>query len=188
MAPIYRTELIVKAFVRAKKEAPDLFLVLLEGPPLDSRGESYREQIKQIIKGSTESIKLVPGYIPQEVMSKYLKASDAVISIPCTDQRSTSVLEALASCPIVILSNIPPYLELQQEGYSFILLSEATEENLAKVMLAVQSVPLSTREGWLQANYKLIAEKENWEIQAAKIEGEYYALLERKHQTEHQRQ
>jgi len=187
MAPVYRTELIVKAFVRAKKEAPNLFLVLLEGPPLDPRREKYREQIKQMIKGSSESVKLVSGYIPPSVMSKYLKASDAVVSIPCTDQRSTSVLEALASCPVVILSNIPPYLELQQEGYRFILLSEPVEENLVKAMLAVQSVPLSRRERWLQANYKLIAEKENWEIQAAKIEREYYALLERKHQTGYQR-
>lgn len=187
MAPLYRTELITKAYLRAKEKSPHLFLILLESTPSDRRRANYREQIKKIVRASNESIKLVQGYISPTLMSKYLKASDAVVSIPYTDQRSTSVLEALASCPVLILSDIPPYVELQQEGYEITMLSQATEESLEKILLSVQVTPSHIKEQWLQANYKLIAEKENWEIQAAKIEGEYYTLLERGHQTKHQR-
>ncbi len=113
------------------------------------------------------------------MMSKYLKVADAVVSVPYSDQRSTSVLEALASCPIIILSNILPYAELQKEGYKAMILSQVTEESLKKILLSAQSLPLSTREKWIQTNYKLIVERENWETQATKMEQEYYMLLQK---------
>lgn len=179
MAPLYRTELIVKAFLKVREKAMDLFLVLLEGPRGSPSVEKYREQIKRMVRGFEGSIQVLRGFIHPALMSQYLKASDVVISIPISDQRSTSVLEALASCPILILSPIPPYLELQQEGYNFIMLPQVTEESLAEALLSLQAIPQPTRKEWLQANYELIAQRENWAIQAMKVEGEYYALLQR---------
>ena len=55
-------------------------------------------------------------------MAKYLRASDAAISIPISDQRSTSVLEAFAACPRVILSKLAVTEELAGDGYRFIFL------------------------------------------------------------------
>ncbi len=177
MTPLYRIEVIIRAFLKAQETAQGLFLVVLEGPPGNI---AYREQIRELVREAGETIRILQGLLTPEMMSRYLAISDAVISIPSSDQRSTSVLEALASCPIVILSNIPPYTELHEEGYKVILLPQVTDESLKEALLFAQAVPLSMRERWLQSNYQLIAQKENWEIQAAKIEQEYYRLLQLK--------
>lgn len=175
VASLYRIEVIIRAFLKAQEMAQGLFLVVLEGPPGNM---AYREQMRKLVREAGGTIRLLQGLITPEMMSKYLAISDVVISIPSSDQRSTSVLEALASCPVVILSNIPPYAELHEEGYKVILLPQVTEENLKETLLFVQTLPLPLREQWLQSNYQLVAQQENWEIQAAKIEQEYYRLLQ----------
>lgn len=178
MAPLYRIELVIRAFLKAREMAQGLFLVVLEGPVGDQRRMEYRERVGKLVKDAGGTIRLLKGLISPEMMSKYLAISDAVVSIPSSDQRSTSVLEALASCPIVILSNIPPYTELQEEGYKVMILPQVTEESLKEILLSAQALPLSTREQWLQSNYQLIVQRESWEAQAVKMEQEYYRLLQ----------
>lgn len=180
LAPLYRTELVIRAFSKARKIDEKLFLIVLEGPPGDQEVMRYRKRVKRLVKDAGESIRVLEGFISPEMMSKYLAVSDAVVSIPSSDQKSTSVLEALATCPVVILSNIPPYKELQEEGYEVIILPKVSEENLKEILLSVRSLPLSIQEQWLKKNYQLVAQQENWEIQATKIEQEYYRLLEGK--------
>jgi len=177
MAPIYRVEVVVRAFLKARETVQGLFLVVLEGPAGDQQRTKYRERVGKLIEDAGGTIRLLKDEISPEMMSKYLSVSDVVVSIPVSDQRSTSVLEALTSCPVVILSNIPPYMELQKEGYKIIMLPQVNEENLKKSLLSTQALPLFIREQWLQNNYQLIRQRESWEIQALKVEREYYRLL-----------
>jgi len=177
LAPLYRVELIVYAFLKAQERAPDLFLVLLEGPSGNRHRKNYYERIKRLVVDAKGKARLLEGFVPPDLISKYLAISDAVVSIPFSDQKSTSVLEALASCPIVILSNISPYMKLQEEGYKVVILREVTEKDLQEALLRAHALPMSIRKQWLENNYQIIKQRENWETQATKVEQEYYKLL-----------
>lgn len=177
MAPLYRIELIINAFLKAQRRSPDLFLVVLEGPAGDKLKNNYQKHIRKLIANARGKIKLLEGFVPPDLISKYLAISDTVVSIPVSDQKSTSVLEALASCPIVILSNIAPYRKLQDEGYRVTILPQVSEKDLQEALLAARVVPICMREQWLERNHRIILQRENWEEQAIKIEKEYYKLL-----------
>jgi len=181
MTPVYQVDLIVRAFLSIIEKRKDFFLLLLEGTEsaFNHKIIRYRRKIKEMIKNKENFIKIIKGFISPTIMSQYLKASDVVFSIPLSDQRSTSVLEGLACCPIVILSSIPPYLELQEEGYKVIILREFTIDNVEEIIYLAKSLHPSTCKDWIQDNYRIILERENWEIQATKVEMEYYNCLEK---------
>ena len=176
MAPGYRTDLIVESFLAAQQKSDNLFLVLLEGPVPSDRAFKYRNHISSMV-ATKNSIRVLAGVIPPTDMSGYLRISDLVISIPVSDQRASSVLEALACSPVVILSNLPAYQELIQEGYEAIILQNVERESLLQAILTVRREGLHLKRTALAANYALIQKQEDWNSQADKVEAVYYALL-----------
>ena len=175
MAPIYRTDVILESFLNIKEKRHALFLVVLEGPIASNAISEYRTRLRKRA-ANDNSIRFLSGVITPETMAKYLQVSDVAISIPTSDQRGSSVLEAFASGPIVILSNLPVYKEMCKEGYKAIMLQDASKEELAKAILETCSMDFSLQET-ARNNHDIVKQRENWNVQAAKVEDEYYALL-----------
>ena len=177
IAPVYRSEILLRAFQFARRHENDMHLVLLEGAPATRQIELYRLHIKEMASSLGESVTLIKGTITPASMSAYLKSADVVVGIPISDQRSTSTLEALACCPSVILSDVPAFRELRSEGYDFTLVYDVKEESVCKALLLTRHESYEKRQKTLLHNNSLIQEQEDAQKQALKIEEEYYNIL-----------
>jgi len=178
MAPLYRTELIVQAFRSARQVRSDIFLVLLEGGTSGRKQLArYQHQVRTQTLDIETSVRIIEGRLAPEEIAKYYQSADCIVSTPVSDQRSSSILEALACGADVILSPIPVAFEIRQEGYEVTILPEATVDHLKHSLLQMVAVPAVIRQERHETNWKLIREAENWENQARKIEAEYEALL-----------
>lgn len=177
LAPLYRTELILESFFMVKNKSENAFLIVLEGPLTNDKSFQYRTNLKRKAENN-DSVKFLHGTISPEMMAKYLQVSDVAISIPTSDQRGASVLEALATGLIVILSSLPVYEDICKEGYHALVLKEATKEALSELILRACTMEFSLKQKLIKINYNIIQQSENWNVQAAKVEAEYYALIE----------
>lgn len=177
LSPLYQIDMIVRAFLDAEATLINPYLIILEGD--DDISESitkYRASIRSQCSGH-HNIRFLRGPITSSVMAAYLKVSDVAISIPNSDQRSTSVLEALATTPAIILSDLPAYRDLRNDGYLFTLLENLSEKFVGAAFQEAQSISHAERKRKMQWNSNLIHENENWTKQAALIEKEYLALI-----------
>lgn len=115
----YRFGLIVESFTEAARRRPDLFLVAVGA---DTAATATLANVRMV------------GKVGQESMRELYALSDAVISVPATDQRSTAVLEAIASGAHVILSDVPAYREIEADGAQVLILPATTSEHLAAAL------------------------------------------------------
>lgn len=130
MTPLYRIKDIVDAFEKLQKtsliEELDLHLVLLVG---DSDIEYKNTLLSSIVN---EKIHVIDEFLSQKELTKYLSAADYIISIPKSDQLSSSILEGVACGCIPILSKLEAYSEL--DGCVFYVSDSNFNENLVKQM------------------------------------------------------
>lgn len=165
----YRSAELVRAFAAAK---PPMHLVLLRGYiPRDAAAERRFERYRAEVLAITE--RLTPASwtfvdVPLNSASFWslLGASDVAISIPRSDQRSTSVLEALGMGLSVVGSDIPAYRELVDDGFEMILLPEPIEPALVEWFHNPRIVTHSGR----RRNVELIAATEDRAAGYAEIE------------------
>lgn len=126
MRPMYRIDLIVRAFARLCAAETGIRLLLFEGDCDPGYARSIAELVMR--EGMTERVHIVRGMRPAPEVRKFLLASDVVISIPTSDQLSASILEALACGAIVGLTDISAYRELFQHGLATRISTEGVAE------------------------------------------------------------
>ncbi len=127
MTPLYNTLQVVIAFRRYFEKTGSGRLLLLEG---DSDQE-YLNAVLLAAKGCS-AIKCLRGFISQEELRGWLSMADFSISVPNSDQLSSSILEGIACGCLPILLDNPAYAQLMDEPCS-IVLKEPTEDLLLKV-------------------------------------------------------
>lgn len=175
MAPLYRTGLIIDAFPAVRKKVPGAKLVVITGDRDASAalGE-YRRGLAE--RAAAEAgIRIIPGPIDAGGIADLIRVSDAAVSIPLSDQRSTSVLEALSVVPGVVLADLPAYRELERDGYRFVRLGEVSTACLAAALVACAARRPEEKRAVLERNHALILGGEDWETQAGLVEAEYRA-------------
>ena len=133
---VYRVHEVVEAFILAASRRTDLHLVLLAGStavgrPSTGRTRDYRQSVWTLAGSAADRITIVDRYLSDLDVASLLASADVAISIPAWDQRSTSVIEALACGLHVLASDIPPYRELKADGYAMDLVGDPIEANLA---------------------------------------------------------
>ena len=176
-APVYRTDRIIRAFSFAKRERTNLYLIVLEGHGHQASA-SFRRSVHDLASRAGEWVRWLPGTIASSEMREYLQAADCVISIPSSDQRSTSVLEALACCPRVCLSGIPAYGQLRRDGFGFIEADCGDDNHVALAMLTAAQTQDEEAAAAHADNYEQLRRCEDWNVQALKVEDLYRELLE----------
>lgn len=144
---VYRCAEILQAFTRARSKRHNLRLVITGIERADQR-----ETVglgKDVPPGVT-----VLGHLDADRLARLYRASDVVVSIPVDDQRSTSVLEAIASGAHLLLAPLAAYQEIQQDGATVELLDLPVEQSLQRsLQLAVRrrdAVASANREWALQ--------------------------------------
>ena len=114
IAPIYNTDILVRAFAQLGGRFPHLRLVLLEF----NMDEPYRQALQATIRRQALADRVVwlPPRTSREEMAQLYRAVDVTVSIPSSDGYSASVLEAMAcGCPTVI-SDLPSYTPTLVDG------------------------------------------------------------------------
>ncbi|MFT6909997.1 MAG: glycosyltransferase involved in cell wall biosynthesis [Oleiphilaceae bacterium] len=102
--PLYRTLEVTRAFKVYKKKGGKGSLVLLQG---DASGE-YFELIKREVLDCSD-IRLVEGFVDTRTIIGLLDEADFIISVPISDQLSSSILEGMARQCVPILSSLEAY-------------------------------------------------------------------------------
>lgn len=124
IAPLYHTLEVVKAFQQFSSMHPSSHLVLLAG---DSAVD-YLDQVKCIVREDSR-ITLVEGFLGQPEMAGYLCAGDVALSLPGSDQLSSSVLEALACGCLPMLANLSAY-EPVREAFPQVVVNDFQVESI----------------------------------------------------------
>lgn len=102
--PLYRTIEILRAFKKFKRNGGSGSLVILQG---DAKGE-YVDLVRAEACGC-DAVRFVEGFVDTETLINLLDASDFIVSVPKTDQLSSSILEGMARGCIPILSDLDAY-------------------------------------------------------------------------------
>jgi glycosyltransferase involved in cell wall biosynthesis len=114
---VYRTAEIVAAFGRARQRRPKLRLVVTGVSGLEHRA------LAGLGPADPPGVTALP-HLPADQLADLYRASDAVVSVPVGDQRSSSVLEAVAGGAHLLVAPLPAYREIAADGAVLRLLDE----------------------------------------------------------------
>ncbi|WP_460980048.1 glycosyltransferase, partial [Pseudactinotalea suaedae] len=130
LGAVYRHDEVRRAFVAAQATRTQLRLVEID-TAADDRSRSV-----QCRAGATVTL----SRQPHDQLLDLFAAADAVVSVPRADQRSTTVVEAIASGVPVLLADVPAYRELAEDGAAVTLLGEPVLESLTAALAAPGTV------------------------------------------------
>lgn len=108
--PLYRTVEVVTGFLSYCERHAVGRLVVLSGDD----DADYTRQLRSLIAASPAGtrVQIIREFLPPEDVAAWLQAADFAISVPRTDQLSTSILEAMACGVIPVLSDLDAYRPL----------------------------------------------------------------------------
>ncbi|KTD06819.1 glycosyltransferase [Legionella jamestowniensis] len=112
--PHYHTLEVAQAFMQFRKKNKVGTLILLEG---DS-DYNYLEKV-ELLCTDNSYIKLIKGFLSQQELVKFLSIADFSISVPESDQLSSSILEAAACGAIPLLADLDSYASLREFSMFF---------------------------------------------------------------------
>jgi len=128
------------------------------------RQENIEEAVCLLITTdhNVDYLRLLGDTLPAEVMADRYQCSDAVVSIPYTDQFSSCLQEAMACGCTPIVADLPAYHEHLEHGVNArYVSSEASPEDIAREILWCMSHPEDMAR--YRSNNRVIAEREfNW--------------------------
>jgi L-malate glycosyltransferase len=108
--PIYGVDVLVKAFLRAARTAPQLRLILLGGG-------SQKDVLQTLIAESGLEDRIYMGGLTGfKALPDYYRACDLYVSASYSDGSSVSLMESLACARPVLVSDIPGNREWIDEG------------------------------------------------------------------------
>jgi L-malate glycosyltransferase len=124
--PMYGVDVVVKAFIEAARQVPDLRLFLLGS---GSQAAVLRQLIEQ--SGLQDRVQF-GGQVSQDDLLRYYRAADLYLSASHSDGSSVSLLEALACGLPALISDIPGNREWITPGQNGWLFPDGNAHALAE--------------------------------------------------------
>jgi len=155
--PLYGTDVLLDAFVRARSANPSLRLLLLGN---GSQDQSIRSFVQA--HDLTDAVSLV-GPQPREELPMWLRAADAHVSCAKSDGTSISMLEAMATGLPVVVTDIPSNREWVAEPENGWLAPAGYPEGVADRMLRVANLTPEERKTISERNQRVVAERADWD-------------------------
>ena len=154
--PTHSNRIVIDALQRLHNQGIDLKCTFVgDGPELQ---ESKRELIEKSINSN---ISFLGSKSPIEI-SRLMETHEIYISASQSDGSSVSLMEALASGMICVVSNFPSNLEWIKDRYSGFLFQNGSEESLANTLKEVLALNPQTLATIAERARKIAAEKANW--------------------------
>ncbi len=137
--PLYRTVEVVSGFLRYCEGAPRGRLVVLSG----NDDAAYSRQVRDVIAASSRGsrVRLISEFLSADGVARWLQAADFAISVPRTDQLSTSILEAMACGAVPVLSDLEAYRPLHACP-SIRRVSDVTSGGFSRMFAETAALPL----------------------------------------------
>lgn len=157
--PIYHTMELVTAFIKVRNEINTGYLFILEG---DSDAD-YFSKIEAVCLHH-DYIKLIRGFIPRPVLRHYLSAADFAISIPDTDQLSSSILEGAMCGAIPLLRDMTSYAEVKKFSLNFRI--ESSDNEFSYEDIFISSYQLLQSEAYGKLSRTMLNEINKFDMQS----------------------
>ena len=159
--PLYRTDLLLRAFLQAYKADNRIRLILI-----GSGTESQR--IHEFVSGnSLDHVVLMPGKLAHPELPKWFRAATAYVSCAKCDGTSVSLLEAMSTGLPVVVSDIPSNREWVRQDENGWLATDA--DQFAQRLLTVSQLTNDQRETISRANRQLVHERADWNRNFASV-------------------
>jgi len=159
MSPLYRTSDIVESFIKAAAENAQLCLVMgNEGPLRLDHEHSIRDH------GLWERVRFT-GQLSERELPAILRSADLYISASQTDGTSVTLLQAMACCTPVLVSEIPGNADWVVPGRTGRLFPTGDISAITR-LLAQNDASLSVM---AQRAHKSVTERANWQVNRLKL-------------------
>lgn len=168
----YRIENIVKAMPQVIAKYPSVALIVLNSSMV--KDEVYRDKIEALINnlGIKDNITLISDrQSPSDMAEKY-NASNALISIPKTDQFASSIQEGMACGVIPIVGDLEVYRMYLTHGHNALFVDPESPESIADAIIYCIKFP-QVKERFYEINRQIIMENEDWSKNIKKLEELY---------------
>jgi glycosyltransferase involved in cell wall biosynthesis len=154
--PTHSNRIVIDALLRFHNQGINLKCTFVgDGPELQ---ESKKELIEKSIN---TNFSFLGSKSPIEI-SRLMETHEIYISASQSDGSSVSLMEALASGMICVVSNFPSNLEWIKDRYSGFLFQNGSEESLANTLKEVLALNPQTLATIAERARKIAAEKANW--------------------------
>jgi glycosyltransferase involved in cell wall biosynthesis len=123
---LYNIDLIIKSFAKFLKENPDWKLVL-SGREDSINTSKYKKLVKEL--NISKNVDFV-GFLSDKENAEYFYKAMVVVSIPSSDAKSVSLMEAISSNCLCIVSDLPSNKELIIDGINGFIVDHTKEFDL----------------------------------------------------------
>jgi glycosyltransferase involved in cell wall biosynthesis len=155
--PLYGTDVLLDAFLRARSTNPSLRLLLLGDK---SGAQSLRSFVHA--HDLTDAVSFL-GPQPAEELPMWFRAADAYVSCAKSDGTSVSLLEAMATGLPVVVTDIPSNREWVAEPENGWLAPAGSSGAVADKMLQVAYLTPQERKTMSESNQRVVAERADWD-------------------------
>ncbi|MCU0652670.1 MAG: glycosyltransferase family 4 protein [Candidatus Pacebacteria bacterium] len=169
LEPIYDVETLIRAVPEVIKEVPNAkFIVAGRG----SQGRKLKEMAAWL--ECAHHIRFI-GWIPQNDLPRYLRTADIYVSTSLSDSTSVSLLEAMSSGMVPVVTDAGENREILNGGRNGFVVPLRDWRQLArKIVFLIKNS--QSRTELKQANRELIEEKYNFRKELDKMEDIYRQL------------
>ncbi|MCJ7497212.1 MAG: glycosyltransferase family 4 protein, partial [candidate division Zixibacteria bacterium] len=173
LEPVYDLKTLIKAIPLVVNQSHKNIKFWIIG-----EGRQKEELVKLSLNLGIERNIEFRGYIAREELEDCLQKADIYISTSLSDSTSVSLLEAMASGLLPVVSDIPGNLEWIEEGKNGFLFPAGNYQALAqKIVWMIND--FKDIEKLRMENQKIIKEKALWEENMKMIENKFLELFRR---------
>ncbi len=153
---IYGIETVLESFWMASQQDDSLRLLLLGGGSRSSWVHDYlrAHQLDKKVH--------LPGYIPNDQLALYLRATDLYLSCSYSDGTSVSLLEAMATGLPVLVSDISGNREWITSGENGWLATPEDQGQFADALGKLSLMPSGQRRSMADRNRTVVEKRADW--------------------------
>ena len=165
--PLYNTIQVIEAFKLFFKSNQVGALIVLAG---DS-DKNYLSEVRLLVD-EIDEIELIEGFLSQREVSKILQSAHFCISVPKSDQMSSSILEGCASGAIPLLAKHKAYQLVSSYSYQFNI--KSFNDSACFLQIFQDSYSLYKTEQYHVFRQEML--KKAKEFKFSRIEGEFLSF------------
>ncbi|MDF1563937.1 MAG: glycosyltransferase family 4 protein [Deltaproteobacteria bacterium] len=177
IAPLWRVTDVLDGYIRLLEQRPECVLWFAYPPPTEEGArllESLQSRCLEL--GITDSVRFLGPQSYERIIS-LMHASDVYVCVGTGDLLAASVLEAMATRMVPVLSDLPAYEEVIRDGVNGYILPEVSGATIARQVGRVLDDLPGHRQRMGDYNVELIASQYDMKTNSKWMVDQYRNLL-----------
>jgi len=175
--PAANYRLLWESFKKVLELHPEAVMIVVKGYTKDKFWIDAKEYAQGV--GIDISIRWVEKVISLEEMASLVQASNIFLNIVYADQRSSSLIEAMAAGLVPLVNDLPVYREFLRDGENAVFVFEQNPEELASKMNYVLEHLLELQEKFKIPNQQFVRNIGDQAKQQEKMRSFYQEIVNR---------